>query len=134
MPAPVLEPALDPVLDHERAHLAAARAQLARMRDSAASLDASRASDAVSGEALGATLARRVAALTDDPSTTLFFGRIDWRDPAAGDAARVEAGRVERRPSHVERVQRGRAIDEGRVTRRGGRGEEIGETRCVERR
>ena len=67
MPAPVLEPALDPVLDHERAHLAAARAQLARMRDSAASLDASRASDAVSGEALGATLARRVAALTDDP-------------------------------------------------------------------
>ena len=97
MPAPVLEPALDPVLDHERAHLAAARAQLARMRDSAASLDASRASDAVSSEALGATLARRVAALTDDPSTTLFFGRIDWRDPAAGDAARVEELYVGRR-------------------------------------
>ena len=27
MPDPVLEPALDPVLDHERAHLAAVRAE-----------------------------------------------------------------------------------------------------------
>lgn len=87
----------DPVLEHERAHLAAARAELARMRDAASSLDAAKASDAVSGEALGATLARRVAALTDDPSTTLFFGRIDWHDPASGDAARREELYIGRR-------------------------------------
>lgn len=72
----------DPVLTHERAHLARARANLARMREATLALDAAKASDAVSGEVLSATLARRVAALTDDPSTTLFFGRIDFTDPS----------------------------------------------------
>lgn len=74
------------VLADERAHLADARAALARMREAALTLDAGNASDAVSAEALGATLARRVAALTDDPSTTLFFGRIDWQDPSGAVA------------------------------------------------
>lgn len=72
---------VDPVLSAERAYLAQARAQLARMREAASGLDAVTASDAVSAEVLGATLARRVAALLDDPRTTLFFGRIDWNDP-----------------------------------------------------
>ena len=61
-------------------------------------------------------------------------GARDVLEEGPGDAARVETGRVERRPSHVERVQRRRAIDEWCLTRRGGRGEEIGETPCVERR
>ncbi|MGX5693661.1 HelD family protein [Dermacoccus abyssi] len=82
MPAPTS----DAVLTHEREHLARARANLARMREATLALDASKASDAVSGEALGATLARRVAALTDDPSTTLFFGRIDYTDPTQATA------------------------------------------------
>ena len=94
MPSPTPEQ----TLESERAHLRLAREQLARMRDSALSLDATKASDAVSGEALSATLARRVAALQDDPESTLFFGRIDWRDPATGgidgaDAEQLYIGR-----------------------------------------
>ena len=91
MPAPTS----DAVLTHEREHLARARANLARMREATLALDASKASDAVSGEALGATLARRVAALTDDPSTTLFFGRIDYTDPtqAAAHEEQLYVGR-----------------------------------------
>ncbi|MDN5764331.1 MAG: AAA family ATPase [Humibacillus sp.] len=64
-------------LEREQAYLVGARAQLRRMRELAESLDAAKASDAVSAEALGAVLARRVASLRDDPHTTLFFGRID---------------------------------------------------------
>ncbi|NHN55600.1 AAA family ATPase [Calidifontibacter sp. DB0510] len=69
-----------PDLAAEQAYLARARAELARMRTAAASLDASRASDADSVGVLTAVLAARVAALQDDPSTTLFFGRIDTTD------------------------------------------------------
>lgn len=91
MPAPNT----DPVLTQERAHLTRARAELARMRESTLGLDAAKASDAVSGEVLGAVLARRVAALTDDPATTLFFGRIDRRDPTnpAHELERLYIGR-----------------------------------------
>ncbi|WP_265443641.1 HelD family protein [Flexivirga meconopsidis] len=72
-------------LAHERAYLTDARADLARMRASAESLDASRGSDADSAAVLAEVLARRVAALQDDPHTTLFFGRID-SDGNAGPA------------------------------------------------
>ncbi|GAA6526655.1 AAA family ATPase [Intrasporangium sp. DVR] len=68
---------LDAELAREQAHLDRARAELARMRTAAESLDASRASDAVSGEVLSRVLARRILSLQDDPRTTLFFGRID---------------------------------------------------------
>jgi DNA helicase IV len=61
----------------EQAYLDRARAELSRMRHAAESLDASRASDAISGEVLSRVLARRIASLQDDPRTTLFFGRID---------------------------------------------------------
>ncbi|KNX39506.1 ATPase AAA [Luteipulveratus halotolerans] len=74
---------LDDDLTAEQHYLANARAELARMRESAEALDASKASDAVSGEALSHTLARRIAALQDDPRTTLFFGRIDMAAPAS---------------------------------------------------
>ncbi len=71
-------------LEREQAFLVDARAQLRRMRELAQSLDAAQASDAVSAEALGAVLARRVASLQDDPRTTLFFGRIDLAEGAEG--------------------------------------------------
>ncbi|HET9633249.1 MAG TPA: AAA family ATPase [Terrabacter sp.] len=79
-------------LVREQAFLDEARAQLARMRELAESLDASKASDAVSGEVLGWVLARRIASLQDDPRTTLFFGRIDV-DPADGPAEQLHIGR-----------------------------------------
>ena len=65
-------------LEPERAYLAAARADLTRMRERAESLDPNRASDGDSAYELAKTLARRVASLQDDPHTTLFFGRLDY--------------------------------------------------------
>ena len=69
------------VLAREQAHLDHARDELRRMREAADRLDASTAGDAYASELLGRVLARRVASLTDDPRTTLFFGRIDVRTP-----------------------------------------------------
>jgi DNA helicase IV len=69
------------VLRRERAHLAASRAALRRMRERAQALFASGehvAGDAYSAETLGATLSRRVAELADDPRTPLFFGRLTF--------------------------------------------------------
>ncbi len=89
MPAPA-SPTGD--LEREQAYLDHARAELARMRTSAEQLDASRASDAISGEVLSRVLARRIASLQDDPRTTLFFGRIDL-DPPQGPAEQFHIGR-----------------------------------------
>ncbi len=85
-------PSLDTELAREQAYLEDARAQLTRMRELAESLDASKASDAVSGEVLGWVLARRIASLQDDPRTTLFFGRIDV-EPQDGPAEQFHIGR-----------------------------------------
>ncbi|SCG80040.1 DNA helicase IV [Micromonospora echinaurantiaca] len=77
---------LDTDLAAEREHLAASRAALKRMRERAEALFATGdqvAGDAYAAETLGRTLARRVAELADDPSTPLFFGRLDF----AGDTA-----------------------------------------------
>ncbi|MEN3610905.1 AAA family ATPase [Plantactinospora sp. ZYX-F-223] len=74
---------LDTDLDHERAHLAASRAALRRMREHAESLFRTGqdvAGDAYAAETLGRTLSRRVAELADDPGTPLFFGRLDFAD------------------------------------------------------
>ena len=90
MPSPDL--AIDAELATEQAYLDDARAQLGRMRELAESLDASKASDAVSGEVLSRVLARRIASLQDDPRTTLFFGRIDV-DPADGPSEQFHIGR-----------------------------------------
>jgi DNA helicase IV len=73
---PAAQPGIDPVLAGEQAYLAAARAELARMREQTLALDA-HGGNAVSEEYLEASLHRRVAALTDDPETPLFFGRLD---------------------------------------------------------
>lgn len=79
MPAPDL----DTDLTAEREHLAASRAALRRMRERAEALFAGGdqvAGDAYAAETLGRTLARRVAELADDPTTPLFFGRLDFGD------------------------------------------------------
>ncbi|HEX3005498.1 MAG TPA: AAA family ATPase, partial [Angustibacter sp.] len=83
-------PAADP-LAAEQAHLSHARRQLARMRERTLSLEA-HGGDAVSSEYLAATLYRRAAALADDPTSTLFFGRIDTDGTNPTDTA----GRPER--------------------------------------
>ncbi len=63
----------------EQAHLARARAELERMRRRTEALEV-QGGDWVSDQVLGATLAARIRALTDDPASTLFFGRTDHDD------------------------------------------------------
>jgi len=74
---------LDTQLAAERAHLAASRAALARMRAHAEYLFTTGeqvAGDPYSAETLGTTLRRRVAELADNPGTPLFFGKLDRDD------------------------------------------------------
>jgi DNA helicase IV len=74
---------LDTELSAERRHLTESRAALARMRGRAEALfsaGADVAGDPYGAEALGRTLSRRVAELADDPTTPLFFGRLDIED------------------------------------------------------
>jgi DNA helicase IV len=63
-------------LTAERHHLAQARAELGRMRERTLALDV-QGGDAVSSERLAETLWRRARSLEDDPTTALFFGRVD---------------------------------------------------------
>ncbi|MBA2508494.1 MAG: AAA family ATPase [Nocardioidaceae bacterium] len=84
------DPAADPELRRERAHLARSREFLLHMRTAVAGLSA-QGGDRVSTEHLKATLWRRMRSLEDDPSVPLFFGRLDL-DTAAG-AERLYVGR-----------------------------------------
>lgn len=88
LPSPVLTTATAPhtptddeapELQRERAHLAKARADLARMRERTLALTA-HSGDPVSAAYLAETLHLRARDLTDDPTSTLFFGRIDRHD------------------------------------------------------
>ncbi|MFC7490975.1 MULTISPECIES: HelD family protein [unclassified Knoellia] len=63
-------------LTAEQTHLATARAELARMRERTLALDV-QGGNAASSEALAETLWRRARSLEDDPTTALFFGRVD---------------------------------------------------------
>lgn len=65
-----------PELQRERDYLAMARAELARMRKQTLSLEA-HGGDRIFSELLAATLHRRAQSLVDDPTSSLFFGRID---------------------------------------------------------
>ena len=65
-----------PELNREQDYLTQARAALARMREQTLSLTV-QADDPISAEHLARTLHLRAASLQDDPSSTLFFGRID---------------------------------------------------------
>jgi DNA helicase IV len=109
----------DDVLTAERAHLARARADLARMRAHTRTLldtQHSWGNDELTSRALAASLARRFDQLLDDGVTPLFFGRLDtehdevfhvgrrhvsgedgepvvldWRAPVAGSYYRASA-------------------------------------------
>ena len=102
MPAPELTATtpLDDELVAERAHLATSRAALRRMRERAESLFATGdkvAGDAYTAEQLGRHMARRVKELADDPTTPLFFGRLDFGghadSPPSGETDPDHAGR-----------------------------------------
>ncbi|MEU5562789.1 HelD family protein [Micromonospora musae] len=72
---------LDEELTSERAHLESSRAALRRMRERAEALFATGdrvAGDSYTAEQLGRHMARRVKELADDPTTPLFFGRLDF--------------------------------------------------------
>ncbi|MEV4344951.1 AAA family ATPase [Actinoplanes sp. NPDC049596] len=76
---------LDTELADERRHLTESRAALARMRGRAEALFSTGdkvAGDAYTAEQLGRHMARRVKELADDPTTPLFFGRLDIDDAA----------------------------------------------------
>lgn len=76
---------LDTELDAERRHLVASRSALRRMRDRAQALFSTGdkvAGDAYTAEQLGRHMARRVAELADDPTTPLFFGKLDIEESA----------------------------------------------------
>ncbi|GAA2618039.1 HelD family protein [Paractinoplanes durhamensis] len=74
---------LDTELAAERQHLSESRAALGRMRGRAEALFSTGdkvAGDAYTAEMLGRHMARRVLELADDPTTPLFFGRLDIED------------------------------------------------------
>jgi DNA helicase IV len=74
------------VLAQERAHLLRSRQFLRLMRENALALAKNpMAGDRVSLEYLKADLYRRAEALKDLPDAPLFFGRLDYRELAAGD-------------------------------------------------
>ncbi|MCM4079320.1 HelD family protein [Paractinoplanes hotanensis] len=76
---------LDTELTAERRHLSESRAALARMRGRAEALFSTGdrvAGDAYTAEQLGRHMARRVKELADDPTTPLFFGRLDIEEAA----------------------------------------------------
>jgi DNA helicase IV len=71
----------DPVLVTERDHLRTSREYLHLMRENVLSLRAL-GGDRVSEQYLKADLFRRAEALVDLPDTPLFFGRLDYAEPA----------------------------------------------------
>ena len=68
----------DAELTAERSHLRRSREALHAMRGNVLALDASAAGDWVSASVLRADLERRAEELRDDPTTALFFGRLDY--------------------------------------------------------
>jgi DNA helicase IV len=124
-----------PELRREQDYLSTARTALARMREQTLSLKV-QAHDPISAENLARTLHLRAASLEDDPSTTLFFGRIDTDEPARwyigrrhvadtnGDPLvidwRAQMSTAFYRASHTEpmgvRLRRRFGLDRGQVT------------------
>jgi len=92
-----------PELERERHYLARARKELTRMREQTLSLEA-HGGDRVSSEFLATTLYRRAQSLIDDPSTSLFFGRIDQYPGGAQPPERWYIGRRHVADSHGDPV------------------------------
>ena len=83
--AQVRDDGVDGVLAAEREHLVLARRELHRMREGTRALledQATWGNDEMTTRMLAVTLARRFAQLLDDGVTPLFFGRLDYREPA----------------------------------------------------
>ncbi|HLT10712.1 MAG TPA: AAA family ATPase [Micromonosporaceae bacterium] len=95
-PRPVADAAvasLEAEIAAERAHLAESRAALARMRERARELFRTGegvAGDGYSAETLGRSLAQRIAQLSDDPNTPLFFGRLTFAEAGPLDDGRLQ--------------------------------------------
>jgi DNA helicase IV len=79
---PLPDTAADTVLRAERDYLRTSRTALAVMRSKTGSLEIASA-DPVNTEFLKAALWRRMKELEDDPDVPLFFGRLDYVEPAA---------------------------------------------------
>jgi DNA helicase IV len=87
-------PDIPEALAAERAYLAAARAELGRMRARTLALDADKAGgSALSSEYLKGALYYRAQALIDDPETPLFFGRLDMSGEPERDETTYYVGR-----------------------------------------
>jgi DNA helicase IV len=71
----------DPTLQAEQDYLRTSRAALAVMREKTGSLEIASA-DRVNTEFLKAAIWRRMKELEDDPDVPLFFGRLDYLEPA----------------------------------------------------
>jgi len=84
-----------PELQRERDYLERARAEMARMRQHTLALEA-HGGDRIASEQLGATLYRRAQSLVDDPTTSLFFGRID-QETTGSAGTRAERWYIGRR-------------------------------------
>ena len=95
------DPATDLELRAEQDYLQNARAQMERMREHTLGLQA-QAGDKMAGEYLAYTLWRRAQSLLDDPSSTLFFGRIDT-EPGQGAVHGPERHYIGRR--HISDAQ-----------------------------
>ncbi len=83
-------------LTTEQRHLDESRANLRRMRERTAALDASAGGDWVSREYLQSAFALRMQQLADDPTVPLFFGRLDYapeRTDGASDFGPFHIGR-----------------------------------------
>ena len=92
-PDPPTSAELSDDLSDEQHYLDHARAELARMRVKTEALrDSAIGGDKVSTEFLALTLHRRVQSLADDPTSTLFFGRLDL-DHAEHGSERWYVGR-----------------------------------------
>ncbi|MDA8439407.1 MAG: AAA family ATPase, partial [Propionibacterium sp.] len=81
MPADTTE-----ILDAERAHLAASRAALQRMRAESADWRDAVGGNSVSTQYLKQMLHRRMAELELDPDIPLFFGRIEYAEMLGAQA------------------------------------------------
>ena len=87
-------PDIPEALAAERAYLAAARAELGRMRARTLALDADKAAgSALASEYLKGALYYRAQALIDDPETPLFFGRLDMSPASEPDETTYYVGR-----------------------------------------
>jgi len=77
------------ILDAERAHLAASRAALQRMRAESEDWQGAVGGNSVSTQYLRQMLFRRMAELEVDPDIPLFFGRLEYARAAGAEADEV---------------------------------------------